>query len=130
MADTRFTQGMDGGMRIINHWDSNEGLSSEFPEVYQVQQKTPEEDRRVQRPKCCEYNNQDTNSSLQYLENNYSNASSLKQTKEALVLLKIFQCSDVKTIDSTELKTVSPFRNWTTRFPCSMAPASLAKLWI
>ena len=44
-------------MRTVNPSDWSKGLSSEFPEGYQVRQKAPEEDWSVEQPKRHEYSN-------------------------------------------------------------------------
>ena len=53
----------------------------------QVWQETPEEGRRMHRPKCCEYNNKDRDNSLDTLKDKNYQASSQKFRKIAVFIM-------------------------------------------
>ena len=58
------------GMNSIYSCGLNKGIGSKFTEYYRLQQKAHEEGLKTQRPKRCEYNDQDEDNSLWRINNN------------------------------------------------------------
>lgn len=54
---------MGGGMRTIYPERRNKVFSEKYPKCYPEEQ-TPEEGQMSQRPKCCDHNNKDKDTSL------------------------------------------------------------------
>lgn len=54
---------MGGGMRTIYPERRNKAFSEKYPKCYPEEQ-TPEEGQMSQRPKCCDHNNKDKDTSL------------------------------------------------------------------
>ena len=60
---------MDSRMRTVYHHRLNKEFGSKFSEANRLQQKAPEEGRRIEWLKHCKYNNQDEDNTLNHVNN-------------------------------------------------------------
>ena len=59
LTDTKYHKIIESGMRKVYPRGLNKRFGSKFLEGYRRRQKTLEKSQCIERPKSCEYNNQD-----------------------------------------------------------------------